>query len=190
MYGRVFYHVKLYVYEYTNNLRGPNELWRGRVTAARHTSAEWYLFGGCNVLVVTTFRTGLLLFPLLFIVITRTWWVRQHLLWMIGSMTHDDMPRPPQRSKLERRQSALAKTTPWWESYCRLKVYHGHDGTKVHVWPNNQFRRPSLSFGGASSDMSFWNLLCRSVITLPCFHQQQEAWVSFKVPVWSSIWRE
>jgi hypothetical protein len=43
------------------------------VTAGRHTSAEWYLFGGCNVLVVTTFRTGLLLFPLLFIVITRTW---------------------------------------------------------------------------------------------------------------------
>jgi hypothetical protein len=81
MYGRVFYHVKLYVYGYTNNLRGPNELWLGRVTAARHTSAEWYLFGGCNVLVVTTFRTGLLLFPLLFIVITRTWWVQQHLLW-------------------------------------------------------------------------------------------------------------
>jgi hypothetical protein len=26
MYGRVFYHDKLYVYEYTNNLRGPNEL--------------------------------------------------------------------------------------------------------------------------------------------------------------------
>jgi hypothetical protein len=42
------------------------------VMAARHTSAEWYLFGGCNVLVVTTFRTGLLLFPLLFIVIMRT----------------------------------------------------------------------------------------------------------------------
>jgi hypothetical protein len=82
MYGRVFYHVKLYVYRYTNNLRGPNELWRGRVTAGRHTSGEWYLFGGCNVLVVTTFRTDLLLFPLLFIVITRTWWVRQHLLCM------------------------------------------------------------------------------------------------------------
>jgi hypothetical protein len=48
------------------------------------TSAEWYLFGGCNVLVVTTFRTGLLLFPLLFIVITRTWWVRQHLLSRLG----------------------------------------------------------------------------------------------------------
>jgi hypothetical protein len=30
-------------------------------------------FGGCNVLVVTTFRTGLLLFPLFFIVITMTW---------------------------------------------------------------------------------------------------------------------
>jgi hypothetical protein len=41
--------------------------------AGRHTSAEWYLFRGCNVLVVTTFRTGLLLFPLLFIDITRTW---------------------------------------------------------------------------------------------------------------------
>jgi hypothetical protein len=26
MYGRVFYHVILYVNEYTNNLRGPNEL--------------------------------------------------------------------------------------------------------------------------------------------------------------------
>jgi hypothetical protein len=37
------------------------------VAAARHTSAEWYLFGGgCNVLVVTTFRTGLLLFPFAF----------------------------------------------------------------------------------------------------------------------------
>jgi hypothetical protein len=32
-----------------------NELWRGRVTAGRHMSVEWYLFGGCNVLVVTTF---------------------------------------------------------------------------------------------------------------------------------------
>jgi hypothetical protein len=42
------------------------------VTAARHTSVEWYLFSGCKVLVVTTFRIGLLLFPLLFIVITRT----------------------------------------------------------------------------------------------------------------------
>jgi hypothetical protein len=52
---------------------GPNELRRGRVTADRHTSAEWYLFGGCNVLVVTTFRIGLLLFPLLFIAITMTW---------------------------------------------------------------------------------------------------------------------
>jgi hypothetical protein len=29
-------------------------------------SAEWYLFGGCNVLVVTTFRTGLLLFSFAF----------------------------------------------------------------------------------------------------------------------------
>jgi hypothetical protein len=61
----------------------PNELWRGHVTAPRHMSAEWYLFGGCNVLVVTTFRTGLLLFPLLFIVIIRTWRVRQHLLFFI-----------------------------------------------------------------------------------------------------------
>jgi hypothetical protein len=50
-----------------------NELRRGRVTADRHTSAEWYLFGGCNVLVVTTFRTGILLFPLLFIAIMMTW---------------------------------------------------------------------------------------------------------------------
>ena len=43
--------------------------------ADRHTSVEWYLFdlfGGCNVLVVTTFRTGLLLFPLLFIAIMMT----------------------------------------------------------------------------------------------------------------------
>jgi hypothetical protein len=32
-----------------------NELWRGRVTADSHTSAEWYLYGGCNVMVVTTF---------------------------------------------------------------------------------------------------------------------------------------
>jgi hypothetical protein len=63
-----------------------NELWRGRVMATRHTSAEWYLFGGCNVLVVTTFRTGLLLFPLLFIVIIRTWWVRQHLLCLSDPM--------------------------------------------------------------------------------------------------------
>jgi hypothetical protein len=63
-----------------------NELWHGRVTAARHTSAEWYLFGGCNVLVVTTFKTGLLLFPLHFIVITRTWWVRQHLLCLSDPM--------------------------------------------------------------------------------------------------------
>jgi hypothetical protein len=97
MYGKVFYHVKLYVYGYTNNLRGLNELWRGHVTAARHTSAEWYLFGGFNVLVVTTFRTGLLLFPLLFIVITRTWWVWHHLLfsrqltsatWKISFLQH------------------------------------------------------------------------------------------------------
>jgi hypothetical protein len=73
MYGRVFYHDKLYVYEYTNNLRGPNELRCGRVMADRHTSAEWYLFGGCNILVVTTFRIGLLLFPLLFMAITTTW---------------------------------------------------------------------------------------------------------------------
>jgi hypothetical protein len=35
------------------------------VMAGRHTLAEWYLFGGCNVLVGTTFTTGLLLFPLL-----------------------------------------------------------------------------------------------------------------------------
>jgi hypothetical protein len=56
----------------TNNLQGPNELGHGHVMVDRHTSAEWYLFGGCNVLVVTTFRTGLLLFPLLFIAITMT----------------------------------------------------------------------------------------------------------------------
>jgi hypothetical protein len=72
MYGRLFYHDKLYVYEYTNSLRGPNELQYGRVMADRHTSAEWYLFGGCNVLVVPSFRIGLLLFPLLFIAITMT----------------------------------------------------------------------------------------------------------------------
>jgi hypothetical protein len=36
------------------------------VTAGRHTSAEWYLFGGCNVLVVTTFRIGLLLLSFVF----------------------------------------------------------------------------------------------------------------------------
>jgi hypothetical protein len=48
--------------------------------ADRHTSAEWYLYGGCNVMVVTTFRIGLLLFPLLFIAITMTRRVRQDLL--------------------------------------------------------------------------------------------------------------
>jgi hypothetical protein len=57
-----------------------NELWRGHVMAVRYTSVEWYLFGGCNILLVTTFRTSLLLFPLFFIVITTTWWVQQHLL--------------------------------------------------------------------------------------------------------------
>jgi hypothetical protein len=44
----------------------------GCVMADRHTSAEWYHFSGCNVMVVTTFRIGLLLFPLLFIAITTT----------------------------------------------------------------------------------------------------------------------
>jgi hypothetical protein len=74
MYDRVFCHDKLHVYKYTNNLRGLNELQCGRVMADRHTSAEWCLFGGCNILVVTTFRIGLLLlFPLLFIAITMTW---------------------------------------------------------------------------------------------------------------------
>jgi hypothetical protein len=63
----------MYVYEYTNNLQGSNELRCGCVMADRHTSAEWYLFSGCNVLVVTTFRIGSLLFPLLFTAIMMTW---------------------------------------------------------------------------------------------------------------------
>jgi hypothetical protein len=72
MYGKVFYHDKLYVYGYTNNLQGPNELGCGRVMVDRHMSAEWYLFSGCNIMVVTTFRIGLLLFAVLFIAITMT----------------------------------------------------------------------------------------------------------------------
>jgi hypothetical protein len=69
----VFYHVKLYVYEYTNNLRGLNELQHGRVMAHRQMSAEWCILVVTVIWVVTTFRSGLLLFLLLFITITMTW---------------------------------------------------------------------------------------------------------------------
>jgi hypothetical protein len=36
-----------------------NELQCSRVMADRHMSAEWYLFGGCNILVVATFRIAI-----------------------------------------------------------------------------------------------------------------------------------